>query len=487
MCDQVGWGNNVLAPSPRTIDSMLTELDRVLNEKAAVKDGGQELTYGELHRYSLRMAHALKEKGTRPGDVILLDLSVGIPLLVSFLAVTRMGAIALHVHRLLKQDEITWLMHLSKPCLAIGGDFHLTNLPTFSWEDLNLSSLPKEVLSPPMESDTAMLRITSGTTGRPKVIQVSQRQLCRRIANPGVHYRSDDVYGCPSPYAFPCYHIVTALGSGGKVVFRHAATQWQIERMIEEDQISCFWGVPSMYEQVAMAGSPAVEFSSLRSAISSGAYLSEKTARAVMKRWKTPLYQFYGQSELGFLTESGPDTPTGSVGKSVYGVQIRIGDSEGKHTSDNMRGRVQVQTETGFPPYLSGEQLPIDEEGWWTTGDLGYLDQNGNLFLTGRESELIHVGGFKVDPLEVADIIREFDGVKDAYVFSRPHPLRGEMVAAAVETDGLLTPGEIRKLCHRKLPRHKCPRKVFMISKLPRNPLGKINRLELLNLLNLRD
>ena len=135
-----------------------------------------------------------------------------------------MGAVALPVHRLLKQEEIDWLIQLAKPRLAIGTDFHLTNLPVLQCEELLVPHSEADLPIQPTEEDIALLRITSGTTGRPKVIQVTHRQLCRRVANPGIYYQTEHIYGCPFPYAFPGYHIMTALGAGGQVVFRHAAT-----------------------------------------------------------------------------------------------------------------------------------------------------------------------------------------------------------------------------------------------------------------------
>jgi len=480
MFEKNQWTNPILSPIPRTTHTMLNELDRLLPGKIAVKEDSRRLTYHDLHRTTLEIGAALLKRGITPGKVVLLDLPMGIPLLICFLAVTRIGAVAFPVHRLLRPEEIEWMIRLAKPILAIRAEFHANNdPPTLQWAELLASASKIAMFQQPDEADPALLRITSGSTGRPKVIQINHRQLCRRISNPGFQYQPDYIYGCPYPYAFPCYHLIAVLGAGGLVVFRPAATAGQIERMILEEKISCFWGTPAMYEQIAATTRPVIKLPSLRLAISSGAHLRASAAQSVENRWKAPLYQAYGQSELGYLTEAGPGTPRESVGAAVAGVKFLIESKEGAVLPPGKSGRILVQTATGFAGYLSGEPLRVDADGWLATGDLGYLDRAGFLYLTGRENDLIHVGGFKVDPLEIAAVISEFNGVKDVLVFGRPHKLRGELVAAAVETDLPLNPVDLRKFCRRRLPRYKCPREIFIFREFPRNVLGKVNRPQL--------
>lgn len=468
------WENPVIGPTQFTIDAMFNALAKQIPGKIAVREGEQEYTFADLNNESKRIAGIISRYGITTGQIIVLDLPVGIQLLLALLGISRMGVIALHLHDLLRPEEVASIIRLMKPVACIGRNFHQLALSTLELNSLTNYS-DQDMTQPPTPENIALIRTSSGTTGSPKLIAVSHAQLCRRLRSPGRHYSFDHVYGCSLPHMFPSYQIITALGAGGTVVFRPAVTLNKIERFIFEEKITCFWGIPAFYDQMTNENIPsASNLPSLKFVVSSGSYLSSQTIATVIKRWQVPLIQFYGQSELGFYTESTADTPSGSVGRPVPGVTIRIIDLEGHHLNSGQIGRVQVQAGVSFGGYLSGENAPIDGEGWFMTGDLGYLDSEGNLFLTGRENLLIHVGGFKVSPEEVAAIIDQIPGIQETFVFGEVHPIRGEIVVAAVVASDL-NEKSIRNYCRKLLPRYKCPFKVYFLSELPRNALGKVS------------
>jgi long-chain acyl-CoA synthetase len=479
------WENKILLPVPRTTDSMLSNLAKTCPHWTAAKDTLQAYTYTELDQITKTLAQTLLGKGVTRGSIVAIDLPVDTNLLIAFCAVTRMGAIALHLYDLLKPEEIEHILSVCNVQICVGDSFHRLN----KIRQLPLSMLlrnpatTQEYVSP-LEAMSAQIRLTSGTTNRPKMIKVPHSQVCRRLANPGFHYQPLKKYGCPVPHTFPTYQIFSALGAGGTIVFRHAISSHQIEDFIMTEQINCFWGIPAFYEQIAHSMTPLKNgLTSLESTISSGSTLLQTTKELVEDRWKVPLYQFYGQSELGFITETLPDTPSGSLGQSVSGVKIRIADPNGVCVKSHQTGRIQVQTDVPFQGYLSGEQSPLDKEGWFTTGDIGYLDNNNNLYLLGRENDLIHVSGFKVNPMEVTEIIRRIPGITDAYVFGVKHTIRGEQVAAAIVAEPGLRKSMIRKLCRQYLPGYKCPAKIYFLTALPRNSLGKVVKSKVIELI----
>lgn len=481
------WENSILPPTPRTVDAMMCALAERVPDWTAARDGSCTRTFAELNRTSGLMAAALQERGVKSGDVIFLDLEVGVALLETFLAVTRMGAIALYLHGLFKAEDVDGLIGATHPVLCIGSKAHSINHPIVEplelMNDSTVGIFPK-----PTEEQVAWYRTTSGTTGRPKVIAVEHRQLCRRLPFPGLHYRSRYVYGAPLPNAFIGYQIMTALGTGGTIAFRPSSTAAQVQRFIEEENIDYLWGVPALLQQMTRTcrGETRRTSPSLRAITSSGAYLPLETQRIIESTWGVPVVQFYGQSELGFLTECYSDSPKNSVGKSVPGVRLRIVDEQGRSLPAEKEGRIQTMMDVPFGGYITGETSPVNTEGWFSTGDLGYLDQEGNLFLSGRETDQIQVSGYKVNATEVAEYIKKMKGIKNICVFPASHPLRGEVVAVAVCVETQVKAEDIRKFC-KKMPRHKQPGPIYLLPYLPQTPLGKIDKRALMVMLEDKD
>jgi len=323
------------------------------------------------------------------------------------------------------------------------------------------------------------LRLTSGSTGKPKVIPLTHRRLLSRVAAPGDWYTPGRRHGCTQAHMFPSYQVLTELAAGGTVVFRALHSASALEEFLREECVELLWGTPALYALVARAKTPLPHpLPALLAAVSSGAALDQECAAAVSRRWGVPVWQGYGQSELGYLTESGPGSPAGSVGRAVPGVHLRIVDESGSPLPCGMDGRVQARLEDPFPGYLGGEPSPVDEEGWVTTGDLGGLDANGELHVQGRDTDQIQVAGNKVHAREVEALLRSYPGVEDAAVFALPHPLWGEVVAAAVVSAGTQPPptrAALLRFCREHLQSWKCPRVLILPPELPRNALGKVD------------
>ena len=374
---------------------MLRALAVRLPDGVAVADGKTTLTFAELEARTARIAAALASLGAY-GHVVVLDMPVGTELFMAFLAVTRLGAIALPLHDLLRAEEIRFIVELTQPCLGIGTASRVFGVPVYRWEDLP-SPAGRRVLCPePLEETVAMLRTTSGTTGHPKLIRVPHGQLCRRLPVPAQQHARGARYGCALRHILPCYLILAALGAGGTIVFGPVTTAWQLERFISEERINHLWGIPALYEQVArMRPDVTSDLTCLRSAASSGAPLASETKSAVEARWRVPVLNSYGQSELGYLTDADETAPDGSVGFPAPGVEIRIVGSDGRELPSGVPGRIQARTDVPFGGYASGEPAPVDADGRFTTGDLGCLDEGGCLYLAGRETDSDKRGGIE--------------------------------------------------------------------------------------------
>ncbi|MEC9488468.1 MAG: class I adenylate-forming enzyme family protein [Halanaerobium sp.] len=474
----------LLNPLPRTTADFIEAMGNRLPRFTAARDSQKEYSYGELDQLSRRVSGGLSETGIKPGDVIVIDLPVGVDLLLVFLAVTRMSAVALPLNDLLQADKVQYILEHTSPAAAIGDYAHQLSLPTFSLEDLITNRRCNPALHPPREDTTAMIRMTSGTMGKPKLIPITHKQAMYRLPYEQTHFKPGARYGCVTPHNFPNYQIMTALGVGGTVIFHHEIHTHALERFIAAERITHFWGVPAAFALIAdSTGECQEDLSCLEAIISSGSYLDPEIKLAVEERWQTPVYNCYGQSELGYLTESDQDTPAGSVGKVISGVEVQIVAREnGEPLPPGETGQVLVKTEVPFPGYLTGEPSPVDEDGWYITGDLGYLDQDSHLFLTGREKEFIHVSGFKVSPREVEKIIRSHPQIEEVYAFGEKERIRGEVVAVAVvKKDGAshLSELKVKNFARNQLSGAKRPRQVYFVSHLPKNRLGKVDRQKL--------
>ncbi|MFO1522384.1 MAG: fatty acid--CoA ligase family protein [Kiritimatiellia bacterium] len=315
---------------------------------------------------------------------------------------------------------------------------------------------------------------------------LTHRQLLRRVAAPGAWYTPGRRHGCAHAHLFPGYQVLTALAAGGTVVFEplHAASP--LEEFLRDRRIEWLWGSPALFALVARQKQPLADpLPALQAAVSSGAILEPECADAVRRRWGVPVWQGYGQSELGFLPESGPGSAPDSAGRAVPGVILRVADEAGLSLPCGREGRILARLEHPFPGYLGGEPSPVGADGWIATGDLGCLDAAGDLQVSGRDTDQIQVAGNKVFAREVEAVIRACPGIADAAVFSLPHPLWGEVVAAAVvaRAEPPPTRRDVLRFCRDRLQAWKCPRQLLFLPELPRSALGKVDLPRLRDLL----
>lgn len=473
------WHHPFLTPLPPLLPAVLDALaGSPVADQPAVADARRELSFRELRLRARALAAHLLKQGIHAGDPLVLTDRPGLALCEAFLAAGMIGAPVLHLHALLRPEDITHVVNLVRPKAVLGPA--LNGLPTLPILQSSCPEAETRVLPVITDSDLVLqYRLTSGSTGKPKVIPLSHRRLLNRVASPGQWYTPGRRHGCTQAHMFPSYQVLTALAAGGTVVFRPLHSSAALEEFLYEERVELLWGIPALYALVARANRPLRNpLPSLRAAVSSGAAIEPGCAAAVSRRWGVPLWQGYGQSELGYLTETGTGSPPGSVGRAVPGVCLRIVDESGCPLPCGMEGRIQARLEDPFPGYLGGEPSPLEADGWVTTGDLGVLDADGELHVRGRETDQIQVAGNKVHAREVEALLRSIPGVEEVAVFALPHPLRGEIVAAAVATTAVLPTANratLLRFCREHLQSWKCPRVLLVLSGLPRNALGKVD------------
>ena len=476
----------------------------------AVYEGGQ-LTYRELDALSDRLAAALQAAGIRPSDPVALQLPNIPQFLIAYFGILKAGGVVVPLNVLLKAPEvafhlgdcgakmlITWegvLEDAARGAAAArvseiyavghaedgGGAAPFERLLSVAGDGLRLA--PRE------PADTAVVMYTSGTTGRPKGAQLTHIQLYMNADIPG---RLFDVQADDTVITvLPLFHVF-GLSSILDVCVRFGCTMSLIPRFdprtvlaaIQRDRATIFEGVPAMF--VSLLSCPELDqydVSSLRIAISGGASIPAPVLDAFEKRFGVLILEGYGLTETASTTTfnvSVVERRAYSVGKPIWGTQTEVWDDQGRALPPGQDhvGEVVTRGLHVMKGYLNSPEATAAAfaGGWFHTGDLGYFDEDGFLFIVGRIKELIIRGGYNVYPAEIEDVLLGHPAVAEAAVVGIPDDRLGEEVMAVVvlRPGAELTGPELTAYCKERVAVYKYPRVIEFRDALPRNTLGKV-------------
>jgi len=352
-------------------------------------------------------------------------------------------------------------------------------------------------LRAPDGEDLAVIMLTSGSTGGGKVVPLTHKNLCS--ASRDVCRSLDLGAGDRCLSMWQQFHIggvvdllLAPLASGGRII---AAAGFDAARFFEslaDAEPTWFQGVPTTLRELclhAKAHSVDTSGSSLRFIRSVAAALPAEWMREVEQRFGVPVIQTFGMTEAAPLITSNRLPPGQRKPESAgvpCGASVSIMDDHGRPLSIGERGPIAIQGDNVFAEYEGDPQANIDSfrDGWFYTGDIGYLDADGYLFLTGRVKEIINRGGEKISPGEIDRVLLHHPAVAQAAAFGVAHPTLGEEVAAAVVLEPGLTATQVdlQDFVAQRLAAFKVPRQVSFLTELPRCPVGKLRRSELAEL-----
>ena len=442
----------------------------------------RQLTAEDLFVRSELSARRLAALGCGAGDRVAIDVAEPIDFLIAHLGVLRLGAISVPVPKGSSDIEIR---DLARDCLprAVLSDHSWSA----SWSEngvmvVNLDTDVRpddEVSIDDADADSiALMLYTSGTTGKPKGVPLSHRNLlttARSVRTAWEWSREDSLL-----LALPLHHM-HGLGIGIHGTLCAGATAVAFERFdvdaiikeVRNQRVTMFFGVPTMYAK--LLGQEGFEaFANLRLMVSGSAPLSAESFRRITEVTGQEPLERYGMSETGMIT-SNPYRGrriAGSVGKALPGVTIRLSDGD--------EGEGLVRGEAVFGGYWRQEQATRDaftSDQWFRTGDLGTLDQDGYLMISGRAKELIIKGGQNVFPREIEGCLEEMAGIVEAAVIGEPDEYWGERIVAVLVAASAPPDQEtVRQFVAERLSRVKVPDEVRYIEELPRNRMGKIQR-----------
>jgi acyl-CoA synthetase (AMP-forming)/AMP-acid ligase II len=332
-------------------------------------------------------------------------------------------------------------------------------------------------------SDIATLVLTSGTTAAPKIVAFTQKRLCAGTHASVSRYKYND--SDRHLYLVPYYHImgisgtiINSLLSGGTVICMKDFIPSDFPFLLRTYRPTQYIAVPAMHQGIIRAikkvSPDELKNNSLRSIRSSSASLPTGVKHELERLLGVPVTENYGMSEAGNISVNIPPR-NGSVGMPVVD-HLAIMDENGTPLKTGETGEIFVKGETVFSGY---ENVPEENEnaflnGWFRTGDLGYLDDDGYLFLTGRKKEMINKGGRKIAPAEIDAVLLSHPGVREAMSFGVTDPVLGEDIdAMVVPADAQVTESELRRYLLDRLVQFKVPKRIYFVDEIPRNPAGK--------------
>jgi acyl-CoA synthetase (AMP-forming)/AMP-acid ligase II len=347
--------------------------------------------------------------------------------------------------------------------------------------------------------DIALVLHTSGTTARPKIVPLSQANICASARHIGATLALSPADACLN--IMPLFHIhgliaavLSSLGAGGAVICTPGFDALRFFRLLDEERPSWYTAVPTMHQTIltrADRNAEIIERAKLRFIRSSSASLPGPVMEQLEAVFGCPLVESYGMTEASHQMASnplaGPRKP-GSVGRAA-GPEVAIMDDDGTILPQGEIGEVVIRG----PNVTAGYEANPDANakaftnGWFRTGDQGAFDAEGYLTLTGRLKELINRGGEKVSPLEVDGVLSAHPAVAQALTFAMPHAKLGEEVAAAVvlREGAACTERELRDFAAQQLADFKVPRKVVFLPEIPKGATGKLMRIGLAEKLGL--
>jgi long-chain acyl-CoA synthetase len=481
----------------------------------ALYDGGR-LTYAELDALSDRLAVGLQTGGVRPGETVALQLPNIPQFLIAYFGILKAGGVVVPLNVLLKAPEVafqlsncgakilvTWEGVLEEAAKGAAAA-RVTEIYAVGHAGDGGRAAPFERLlsvsgdgfrlAPREATDTAVIVYTSGTTGRPKGAQLTHIQLYMNADIPGRLFdvQPDDIVIT----VLPLFHVF-GLSSILDVCVRFGCTMSLIPRFdprtvlaaIQRDRATIFEGVPAMF--IALLSCPDLDqydVSSLRIAISGGASIPGPVLDAFEKRFGVLILEGYGLTETASTTTfniSASERRAYSVGKPIWGTQTEVWDDEGRvlPPGQDHVGEVVTRGLHVMKGYLNDPAATAAAfaGGWFHTGDLGYFDEDGFLFIVGRIKELIIRGGYNVYPAEIEDVLHGHPAVAEAAVVGIPDDRLGEEVMAVVtlRPGADLTGPELIAYCRERIAAYKYPRVIEFRDALPRNTLGKVLKDEL--------
>jgi long-chain acyl-CoA synthetase len=473
----------------------------------AIRFEGRSISYGQLNSDANRLACSLRAAGVKAADRVALYLPNVPEFAVAYYAAQKLGAIPVTINAILKMEEVRYLLDDSGASVVLTMD-ELTGYVSDDCTALRLRIVVDPKGAKPgwpaladllaqgndqFESvqrdpeDIAALLYSSGTTGFPKGVSLTQRNIHSNIALPPLARYSDYRPGDRLATFLPLFHVYgqnyimnAAFLAGATMVLFSRFVPDVVLRAIGEERITHFFAVPTIYINLLAMDLSAYDLSSLRYEMSAAATMPEEISRRWTERFGRRVFEGYGLTECSPFScyNDSVEHRFGSVGRAVDGFELKIFDESDRELPFGEQGEIVIRGDG----VMQGYWMRVDESatslrgGWLHTGDVGRMDKDGYVYITDRVKDMINVSGFKVWPAEVEQYLYKLPGVQEAAVYGIPAGAQGEKVVVAVvlKAGATLTAEDIIAYCRQNIAAYKVPAQVDIVKELPKSPSGKL-------------
>jgi long-chain acyl-CoA synthetase len=479
-------------------------------DKAAIVLGDHTTSYGDLRERAEQVATRVRAEWNdrpipspgllpspcSPQPCCGLMLTHGASFISVFLGVTMAGAVAMVLDPKWTPSDVARVLSAAPPALLFVDPAHAGAVPS-SASGIRVivvggSGISLDRMGSPESPDLAPCRVspdapfyigfTSGTTGEPKAFLRSHRSWLASMDAAAVEFPIGAEEHVLAPgrllHSLFLYAVVETLSSGATVHLMHDFEADAGLGILRRQPVTRIHGVPTMYTALCTAAADA-RFPVVRTLLSGGAKLSPRLKSRLAGMFpQATITEYYGASELSFVTVSQAECPADSVGRPFHGVCVALRRDDGSEVAPGEIGRLYVRSDMVCSGYLRAHDNTgfRTEDGWATVGDLAWRDENGFIYLAGRREGMMISGGLNVYPAEVEAVLQALPEVAEAAVFGLPDPYWGERVCAVVRwTDrARLNRNELRERCSQRLDRRKCPQQFFAIDQFAHTQSGKI-------------
>jgi long-chain acyl-CoA synthetase len=461
------------------------------------------ISYRELDERSNRVANALQGLGIRKGDRVALYLPNIPEFPIAYLGILKAGAIAVSINAIFKKNEVEFILKDSGARLLFTVEelaANLAGLDAPALERTVLCDSPDEAkgLTPLMAkaasdfrpldmegSDPAVLLYTSGTTGFPKGATLSHANVISNTWSVVHHagFGRDDrlLLFLPLFHVFGQNFIMNAgLLAGATIVLHRRFVPDAILKSIAQARPTMFFAVPTIYLALLGMDLPPEALQSIRYWFSAAATMPQEVSRRWTERYRRPIYEGYGLTETSPFAAYNHDFQHkfGSVGTAVENFELRIVDEAGEEVPVGSLGEIAIKGPGVMLGYWGRPQdtATAIRNGWFHSGDIGSMDEQGYVFIVDRVKDMINRSGFKVWPSEIEQLLYKHPAVKEVAVYGIPDAESGEAVAAAIvlRSGQSASQEQIVEYCRSELAVYKAPGRVDFVNELPKSSTGKI-------------
>jgi len=474
----------------------------------------ESISFYEFKEEVDAIGEILISNGVKKGDKVSVILKNGIEASTSFFGITNVGGIVVPINIAVKGNELSYLLDNSDSKYIITNEEFL-NSKLNSTNIISKETLPRDLLLIKLnnklsdnyldnnenlnesltEKDLALILYTSGTTGKPKGVMLTHRNLLSEAEHISIAHdlKREDIALC----ILPIFHInglvvtlITPLLVGSKVVMPEKFSASMFWKWIHKYRVTWFSAVPTILSIIlSMETHENLDLSCMRFARSASAALPVAVIEEFENRFHIKIIESYGISEGASQITTNPISPqktkAGSVGFG-FGNEIKVVDENLNESPVFKHGEVIVRGDNIAIGYYKNEVATKEAfvDGWFHTGDIGYFDDEGYLFLSGRKKELINRAGEKFSPREIDEVLYMIPEVELAATVGVPNSLYGEEVVAYIKLkdEKTLAIAKIIDFCKERLADFKVPKEIFFVTEFPQGPNGKIQRLKFIKI-----